>query len=315
MPPTLLLHIFSPIKALHPVVRPCCVRFDSRWTPGYPPPRPKPRRPVINVPEDPKDYIPGWPEFKESLLRRCTSDDEIQMINELSPEEAQFLLDPGSAGKETGPLTLYRIMPANRNYFSGQAAAEQRVQDVEKLLEKYGHLPKAPPHVWPNRVWKTASLASPEDINQDAGFFDKGALRGSLRRSMINVGKELNKIHPVLMPPELKEWLDEFAPLRQEGTPGTRQKRMLDRFERSKGNGQRKTARAKAQVLPGEGLVYVNGKPAAEYFSRLKDVENVMWPLQALNVFGQYNIWVSTFGGGPTGMLFLKILKLMNRTI
>jgi small subunit ribosomal protein S9 len=45
----------------------------------------------------------------------------------------------------------------------------------------------------------------------------------------------------------------------------------------------------------------VNGKPATEYFTRSKDVENVIWPLQSLCVLGKYNVWVSTFGGGTTG--------------
>jgi len=52
-------------------------------------------------------------------------------------------------------------------------------------------------------------------------------------------------------------------------------------------------------------LVYVNGKPVTEYFSRTKDVENVLWPLQSLSVLGQFNVWVSTFGGGTTGIIHL----------
>lgn len=137
-------------------------------------------------------------------------------------------------------------------------------------------------------------------MDQEAGATDTG-YKGSYARRILAVGKELNKIHPVLLPPELKTWLDNFAPLKRAGVQGTRQTRKLDRFERSKGHGRRKTARAKVQVVPGEGQIYVNGKLASEYFTRVKDVENILWPLQSLAVAGKYNVWVSTFGGGTTG--------------
>jgi small subunit ribosomal protein S9 len=135
-----------------------------------------------------------------------------------------------------------------------------------------------------------------------AGITDHKSLQGRTKRRLIAIGKELNKIHPVLMPPELKTWLDRFAPLKYDGSAGIRQRRMLDKFQRSRGNGKRKTARAKVQIVPGEGNVYVNGKLAADFFKRTKDVENVIWPLQSLNALGQYNVWVSTWGGGTTGM-------------
>jgi small subunit ribosomal protein S9 len=147
-----------------------------------------------------------------------------------------------------------------------------------------------------------------------AGIFDKKSLRGRTKRAMVAIGKELNKIHPVLMPPELKKWLNKFAPLKYDGSAGSRQKRMLDKFQRSRGNGKRKTARAKVQVLPGEGNVYVNGKLAADFFKRTKDVENVIWPLKSLNVLGQYNVWVSTWGGGTTGMFLCRVVLMTGQS-
>ena len=184
---------------------------------------------------------------------------------------------------------------------------EQRLQDVEKVYERYKHLPKAPSHVWPIREWKNAGVARSQDIDIQVGTFDSRSMKGGVQRAMISLAKELNKIHPVLMPPELKQWLDDFAPVRRHGGAGVRQKRTLDKYSRSKGNGKRKTARAKVQIVPGEGQVYVNGVLAADYFTRTKDVENVIWPLQSLSVLGQYNIWVSTWGGGTTGNLCNEI--------
>jgi small subunit ribosomal protein S9 len=197
-----------------------------------------------------------------------------------------------------------RTVPVNTNYFSGQPVIEQRLQDVEKFYEQYKYLPKAPSHVWAQRQWTHAQVANNEELDMTVGIFDQKSLKGRTKRIMIALGKELNKIHPVLMPPELKKWLDQFAPLKYNGSAGARQTRMLDKFQRSRGNGKRKTARAKVQIVPGEGSVFVNGKLAADFFKRTKDVENVIWPLQSLSVLGQYNVWVSTWGGGTTGMFY-----------
>jgi small subunit ribosomal protein S9 len=246
--------------------------------------------------------MPGWIEFKETLIRRAKTPDEVQAINELTPQEAEFFMDPKNTDPEAEAHSQTRIVPANRNYYSGQPVVEQRLQDVEAVMEKYNHLPKAPQHLWAIREWKNSAAGSNTEINSDAGSFDQKSLKGKYVRAMITIGKELNKIHPVLMPPELREWLDDFAPLRDVSGAGLRQKRVLDKFQRSKGNGKRKTARAKVQIVPGEGLIYINGKLAAEHFSRTKDVENVIWPLQSLGALGQYNVWVSTWGGGTTGL-------------
>jgi small subunit ribosomal protein S9 len=289
-------------RALAP--RPLCVRFASRWNPSLPAPRRKPRRRIpTEEPADPKDLIPGWPELKAKIIAKCTTREEIEVIDELSPEEVQFLLNEGEGNENIEVPRASRMVPANPNYFSGQPIVEQRLQDVEQVYEKYKHLPKAPPHIWPVREWKNAGNPKPTDNYDVEGGVQQQPMKGRIKRTMVALGKELNKIHPVLMPPELKAWLDDFAPLRQAGAGGLRQKRTLDKYSRSKGNGKRKTARAKVQVVPGEGQIYVNGKLAAEYFTRLKDVENVIWPLQSLCAVGQYNVWVSTWGGGTTGTL------------
>jgi small subunit ribosomal protein S9 len=288
-----------------------CLRYASRWNPASHPPRRKiPREPLKTLPPDPKDDIPGWPEFKTSLLAKCTNIDEVRLINELTPQEAMLFMNPEafSAPREDSVKEYLRVLPINRHYFSGQAVIEQRVQDVEDMYEKYKHLPHAPQHLWPLREWEGAKLD--RDLDEEAGEYKVGSFKHKYRLRMLTLAKELNKIHPVLMPLELKEWLDGFARLHQTGVAGMRQKRSLDKYSRSKGNGKRKTARAKCSILPGEGLVYVNGKLAADFFTRQKDVENIIWPLQALNALGKYNIWISTFGGGTTGIPTIKIGRL-----
>jgi small subunit ribosomal protein S9 len=220
-----------------------------------------------------------------------------------------FVMDPNAGDQmlnaETG-VGLSKTMPTNANYFSGDPIREQGLQEVEKVYEMYKHLPQAPRSVWPIRDWDSVGFPhmmlkdqfTPDELSDYRGGNKGGAY---VQRQIRKLAKELNKIHPVLQPVELKSWLDHVAPMRRAGEAGVRQVRRLDKYQRSKGHARRKEAKAKVTVLPGEGLLYVNGKPLTDYFKRTKDVENVIWPLQALGVLGQYNVWVSTFGGGTTG--------------
>lgn len=242
--------------------------------------------------------MPEWPALKEDLLRRAKNADEVQIINELLPEEVGYILSPDRVG-QSGDVAITRAMPVNMHYFSGQPDMEQRLQNMEKMYDKYNHLPKTTADKWPLRDWKNAGFNDVDGFDPEKS--EEKAMSSRVRRLMLNMGRELNKIHPAIMPPELKRWLDAFAPLRVAGSQGRRQTRTLDKYGRSRGNGKRKTSRAKVQIVPGEGQVYVNGKLASEFFTRLKDVENVIWPLQSLSVLGKYNVWVSTWGGGMTG--------------
>jgi len=303
----LLLHTLAAL----PLPRARLIRHrSSRYHPSLSLDNPPPIHHPIAIPPDPKDRLQGWAEWKTSLLRRARTPEEIQLINELSPQEALYIMDAETDEKmqASDQVEITKQMPSNPNYFSGDPVREQGLQDVERVYEQYKHLPKAPRAMWPLRDWEHAGLSHmmlSETVAPDELEDYKGSSKGGsyTMRQIRKMARELNKIHPVLMPPKLKWWLDNVAPLRRPGEAGVRQVRKLDKYERSKGHARRKEAKAKATVLPGEGLVYVNGKPVTEYFSRTKDVENVLWPLQSLSVLGQFNVWVSTFGGGTTGII------------
>src|SRR5271156_4182963 len=282
------LRLFTPVPSpcyrLHPAVG---IRFASRGyprgSPGRQKPPPRRRR---EVPADPKDSIEGWPEYKEQLLKRCKTPDEVAFVQELDPEDAMFLVDPTAFENESEEdkdesITFNRLRPVSRNYFSGDPVAEQFLQDVEKVYEKFRHLPKAPAHLWPIREWRGAgSLLADKRKDYGAVNRDSVVATSKTRRIMLEYAKELNQIHPVLQPPELRQWLDDVAPLKQKITQGVRQSRKLNKYQLSRGSGKRKTSNAAARIVPGEGLVYVNGRVANEVFTRLKDVQNVIWPLQ-----------------------------------
>src|SRR2546430_868 len=157
----------------------------------------------------------GWPEYKEMLLAKCTNPDEVRLINELTPEEAMLFMNPEafSAPREDSVKEYIRMLPRNRHYFSGQPVIEQRVQDVEDMYEKYKHLPHAPQHLWPVREWDAARLDG--DLDREAGDYKLGSFKHKHRLRILTLAKELNKIHPVLMPLELQTWLDGFARLQE----------------------------------------------------------------------------------------------------
>lgn len=75
----------------------------------------------------------------------------------------------------------------------------------------------------------------------------------------------------------------------------------VDDLGRVVAKGRRKTSLAKVYLVDGEGLLYVNGKPAAEYFQRMAYMFKLAEPLRVTSSFGKYNIWALVNGGGLTG--------------
>ena len=67
------------------------------------------------------------------------------------------------------------------------------------------------------------------------------------------------------------------------------------------GVGRRKASTARVRLTAGQGNVICNDKPGAEYFSRQGDIEQVVAPLGAAGLAGQYDISILAKGGGLTG--------------
>lgn len=65
--------------------------------------------------------------------------------------------------------------------------------------------------------------------------------------------------------------------------------------------GRRKCAVATVRLVPGNGLVIVNGKPADEYFGRASLEYVVNQPMTESNMTGRYNAVVKVVGGGLSG--------------
>ena len=68
------------------------------------------------------------------------------------------------------------------------------------------------------------------------------------------------------------------------------------------GTGKRKSAVARVRLLPGDGQIIVNGRPAKEYFGGRDVYQLVMhMPFQLTGTEGRYSASIKVAGGGHTG--------------
>jgi small subunit ribosomal protein S9 len=67
------------------------------------------------------------------------------------------------------------------------------------------------------------------------------------------------------------------------------------------GTGRRKTAVARVRLLPGDGGIIVNGKPAAEYFGGASPEGAILLPFRVTETEGRYSASVLVAGGGVSG--------------
>ncbi|MGB6054656.1 MAG: 30S ribosomal protein S9 [Burkholderiaceae bacterium] len=67
------------------------------------------------------------------------------------------------------------------------------------------------------------------------------------------------------------------------------------------GTGRRKSAVARVFLKSGSGQIVVNGKPAAEYFSRETGLMVIRQPLELTNNVEAFDIMVNVHGGGESG--------------
>jgi small subunit ribosomal protein S9 len=67
------------------------------------------------------------------------------------------------------------------------------------------------------------------------------------------------------------------------------------------GTGRRKSAVARVFIKTGSGKITVNGKAAAEYFSRETGLMVIRQPLELTNNVDRFDIMVNVHGGGESG--------------
>ncbi len=78
------------------------------------------------------------------------------------------------------------------------------------------------------------------------------------------------------------------------------------------GTGRRKTSVARVRLIPGNGLIKINGRAGDDYlnFNPLH-LNSIKAPLQTLGLENSYDILVNVFGGGLTlKAISVEILEL-----
>ena len=76
------------------------------------------------------------------------------------------------------------------------------------------------------------------------------------------------------------------------------------------GTGRRKAAVARVRIRPGNGTFNVNKKDLTDYFTELRDHQNIIKVLEKTNTKGSLDVFVKTNGGGYTGQAGAIILGL-----
>ncbi len=67
------------------------------------------------------------------------------------------------------------------------------------------------------------------------------------------------------------------------------------------GTGRRKSAVARVRLLPGNGKIVINGRPAESYFPMESLRMTLIQPLAATETGAQFDVSVNVQGGGPAG--------------
>src|SRR2546428_13873535 len=82
---------------------------------------------------------------------------------------------------------------------------------------------------------------------------------------------------------------------------------VLDRFYAT---GRRKTSVARVWIRPGAGRIVVNRRAFEDYFPRETLRMIIAQPLEVTNTLGQFDVFATVGGGGPTGQAGALRLRL-----
>jgi small subunit ribosomal protein S9 len=113
----------------------------------------------------------------------------------------------------------------------------------------------------------------------------------------------INKLNTLyeLKDPQYNTTLEVFIPKGKTLESPPRKSNALDKEGRAVAVASRKTAKATVWMVPGNGLVYVNGHSLSDYFSELKHRQAIIKPFTVTDKLCKYNVWAIAENGGNTG--------------
>jgi small subunit ribosomal protein S9 len=76
------------------------------------------------------------------------------------------------------------------------------------------------------------------------------------------------------------------------------------------GTGRRKTAVARVRIIEGSGKIEVNKRPVEEFFTEDKHRADVYAPLEATDLKGKLDVYITVDGGGISGQAGAAMLGI-----
>lgn len=194
-------------------------------------------------------------------------------------------------------LERLRIVPKLATFYGGNPVHEDNVNQLNALVRKYKNLPTRVLDVKELKMYKFISL---EDYRKKAQSGTR--LKIGHHKELLELLNRLRSIEPELMPKEVIETLLLYSSTLEDKKRVVQQTiKTLDEFGRANTVGKRKRAVARVSMVKGEGIVIVNGKSFSDFFKRDIDRSKIAYPFKVVSQEGQYNIFITTEGGGISG--------------
>ncbi|EEB09540.1 mitochondrial 37S ribosomal protein MRPS9 [Schizosaccharomyces japonicus yFS275] len=189
-------------------------------------------------------------------------------------------------------IQTLQVVPSTNTYFTSNVPFHTIYLRLEELLHSCRPWVFAAPEHVPLPKWKSL-----EEYRRE--FHDTKTNTLEYRR-ITNILNELNRLSSEFRPSYVDEVLNMF---RSETTAAgsVLTEKTPDHLGCSSARGLRKSSRSSVRMVPGHGLIYVNGVPIHQYFGRLHDRKHVLEPLVYTGRILSYNVWALVRGGGTTG--------------
>lgn len=190
-----------------------------------------------------------------------------------------------------------RIVPKLATFYGGNPVHDENINQLNAMVRKHRNLPT---RVLDEKELQAFKFVSFEEYKKRAQSGTR--LKIGHHKELLELLNRLRSIEPELMPREVIELLNTYTATSDEKQRVVQKTiKTLDEFGRANTFGKRKRAEAKISMVKGEGLVLVNGQSFSEYFKREIDRSKIAYPFKVVSQEGQYNLFITTEGGGISG--------------
>lgn len=194
-------------------------------------------------------------------------------------------------------LERLRIVPKLPTFYGGNPVHDDNINKLSAMVRKHKNLPT---RVLDSRELQAFKFVSFEEYKKRTQAGTR--LKIGHHKELLELLNRLRSIEPELMPRDVIGMLNSYTAVSDETQKAVQKVvKQLDEFGRAHAVGKRKRAVANISMVKGEGMVMVNGKSFSEYFSREIDRNKIAYPFKVVSQEGQYNVFITTEGGGISG--------------